>query len=127
MIEFLSEGDVVDIHNALVAMFSTDDPIEPPGVRDANLLGSAVARPRTGLGNVDKYETIDKKAAALFHSLVKNHAFHNGNKRTALVALIVFLGRNGKLLDEITDRELFDFVVSVAADTFPPTRTWSRC
>ena len=43
-------------------------------------------RPQTGLGTIDKYPTIEQKAAALLHSLIKNHAFHNGNKRTALVA-----------------------------------------
>lgn len=119
MTEYLSEAEVIDIHSALAEMFANEDPIDPPGVRDTNLLGSALARPLTGLGSVDKYDTLEKKAAALFHSLVKNHPFHNGNKRTALVALIVFLDRNNRILSDVIDDDLFTFVIGVAADTFP--------
>ncbi|WP_170319448.1 type II toxin-antitoxin system death-on-curing family toxin [Polyangium spumosum] len=57
-----------------------------------------------------------RKPRALFHSLVKNHPFHNGNKRTALVALIVFLAKNDRRFDNNTiDDEIFEFVTGVAA------------
>lgn len=91
----------------------------PPGQRDLNLLESACSRPLTQLGGVEKYRTIEQKAAALFHSLVKNHPFHNGNKRTALAALITFLWRNDRRFGvRITDDDLFDMVLNVSRNTF---------
>lgn len=95
------------------------DPISPPGVRDENLLASACSRPATGIGQRDKYKSVYSKAAALFHSLTKNHAFHNGNKRVALACLIVMLARNKKSLrPEVSDNELFEAVVAITNDTF---------
>lgn len=78
-----------------------------------NLLHSAMTRCRTSLGGTLKYPTAPMAAAALLHSMVLNHPFHNGNKRTALVALLVFLDKNGWSLRSEED-ELFDFVLSVA-------------
>ncbi len=92
---YLSHEEVVGIHFCLVEDFAgTTDPIIPAGVRDENLLSSAVARPRTSLGSEDKYPTVQMAAAALMHSVALNHAFHNGNKRTALVSMLVFLDEN---------------------------------
>jgi death-on-curing family protein len=118
---FLEEADVLDLHDVLVKLFATfNDPISPSGARDRNLLGSALGRPRTALGDSEKYRTLSHKAAALFHSLVKNHPFHNGNKRTALVATLVFLERNGwRLRTEVPDDALFGFVTEVAGNCFP--------
>jgi hypothetical protein len=56
-------------------------------------------------------------AAALLHSLIHNHPFHNGNKRTALVAMLVFLDKNNWSLRVESDDELFDFVLSVGRHT----------
>lgn len=110
MTEFLSYDDVLRIHYQLVEFFASDgDPITPPGPRDTNLLHSACMRPQTSLGEIEKYRGIDKKAAALLHSLVMNHAFHNGNKRTALASMVSFLDRNDRRIDA-TDDELFDLV-----------------
>lgn len=113
--------DVIQIHDALVALFqSSGDPIFPPGVKSRALLESACGRPHTGIGSVQKYKTVEQKAAALFHSLTKNHSFHNGNKRTALVALLTVLDRNDRRLStNITDDELYDFVIAVTTDHFP--------
>lgn len=109
------------IHEELVKVFAEEnDPISPPGVKNTALLESACARPRTGLGDVEKYPSIAEKMAALFHSLTKNHAFHNGNKRTALVTLLTALYRNDHHLNVgVTDDMVYDLVVSVTADTFP--------
>ena len=91
-----SFDDVMEIHEELVEIFRNDeDPIEPAGARDINLVHSACMRPTTGIGDQDKYVSEYDKAAALFHSLTQNHAFHNGNKRTALVTLLATLYRNG--------------------------------
>ena len=116
-----SAESVKDIHFGLVDMFATgEDPVSPAGVKSESLLESAVSRPHTGAGSRDKYDTLYRKLAALFHSLTKNHPFHNGNKRTALVTLLTALHRNNRrLTQEVTDDELFNFVLSVTADEFP--------
>lgn len=64
-------------------------------VRDVDLLEAAVLRPMTSAFGEDAYPTVLDKAAALFHSLSRNHAFMDGNKRTSTVAMIVFLRLNG--------------------------------
>ena len=95
-IDYLTAGDIAKIHWVLVDDFSqSKDPIDPPGVRSQGLLESAAHRPRTALGTTDKYPTVAMAGAALLHSIVLNHAFHNGNKRTALVSTLVFTDRNG--------------------------------
>jgi death-on-curing family protein len=123
-IHYLSVEDVLAIHFALVEMFAKEgDPIVPAGPRGDNLLASALMRPRTSLGRHEKYQTLPDKAAALFHSLVTNHPFHNGNKRTALVATLSFLDHNGRRVkSDIEDDELFDFVLAVSAGTFSASR-----
>lgn len=124
-VAYLSEEDALRIHNALVKLFANEgDPIVPSGPREGGLLASALHRPQTGLGGQDKYRTIPHKGAALFHSLVKNHAFHNGNKRTALVATLTFFDRNGlRLTNDVSDDELFDFITAVASNDFPTPGT----
>lgn len=119
MTRYLETADVLRIHEGREEFFAGDgDPIVPAGVRDANLLHSACGRPRTAFGDQEKYEAVAAKAAALFHSLVMNHPFHNGNKRTALVAAVVFLGHNGRTL-VASDDELFVLVVDVATGRLP--------
>ena len=64
-------------------------------LRDVDLLEAAVLRPQSSAFGADAYPTIIDKAAALFHSLSRNHAFVDGNKRTSTIALIMFLRVNG--------------------------------
>jgi death-on-curing family protein len=110
----LSYADVVSIHEVLERDFANSpDPIEPRGIRDERLLESALNRPLTELGTVRKYPSLSMSASALFHSLIHNHAFYNGNKRTALVSLLVLLDRNGSVLDSTQD-ELFKLTVLTA-------------
>ena len=113
--------DVIDVHSHLTRLFEREeDPISPSGVKSEAMLESACSRPHTGIGNHDKYPTTELKLAALFHSLTKNHPFHNGNKRTALATLLTALSRNDKrLTSDIKDDQVFDFVVAVTADSFP--------
>lgn len=117
--------DVLGLHFELVALFANgDDPISPAGQRDLGLLESACGRPRTSLAGVEKYTSVEEKAAALFHSLVKNHPFHNGNKRTALATLVTFLWRNDRRLAvTVSDDEVFDMVLNVARDAFAMNST----
>lgn len=124
-IAFLNVADVEDVHFALAKDFQqSKDPIFPAGVRDMNLLESAVERPRTSLGSTCKYPSVEMAGAALLHSLVLNHAFHNGNKRTGLVSILVFLDRNNFLLT-CTDKELFQLVLRLADHGLTESRgTW---
>lgn len=85
-----------------------------PVVRDAGLLESAAARPRTELFGAPVYPTLALKAAALTLSLVGNHALVDGNKRLGLAGLIAFLGVNGHRLTWTNDMA-HDLIVSIAA------------
>lgn len=112
---------VAEIHRELTTLFAgEEDPISPPGIKSEALLDSACNRPLTGIGSEDKYRSEWGKYAALFHSLVKNHPFHNGNKRTAIVALLTVLYRNHyRFSQDIDDDEIYDLALRVTADRFP--------
>lgn len=84
-IQFLSVEEAIAIHERLIERFSGS-----PGIRDKGLLESALFRPQTGY-----YKDIAEMAAALFESLLMNHAFVDGNKRVAFFATDVFLRLNG--------------------------------
>jgi death-on-curing protein len=85
-----------------------------PVVRDYGLLESALARPRATAFGADAYPDLDAKAAALLHSLARNHALVDGNKRLALAATIAFYGINGRRLI-LTNDEAYDLIMGVAA------------
>jgi death-on-curing protein len=84
-----------------------------PVVRDHGLLESALGRPRASAFGSDAYTGIHQKAAALLHSLARNHALVDGNKRLALAATIAFYGVNGLQLT-LSNDEAYEFVMNVA-------------
>jgi death-on-curing protein len=84
-----------------------------PVIRDYGLLESALARPRASAFGEDAYPDLFAKAAALLHSLARNHALVDGNKRLALAATIAFLGINGHRLT-LSNDEAYDLVIAVA-------------
>jgi len=113
-LRWLRDDEVLSIHFELVKDFSSSsDPIEPSGVRSDQLLASAVFRPQTALGKTLKYPTVETSAAALLHSIILDHPFHNGNKRTALVSTLVFLDENG-FFPDFDEDEAFKLVMQVA-------------
>jgi len=83
------------------------------GLRDLGLLESAVARPQATFEGEDLYADIFAKAAALMHSLVGNHPFVDGNKRTGLAAVVLLLRVNGWSI-EVSNPELEAFAWRVA-------------
>jgi death-on-curing protein len=83
-------------------------------VRDYGLLEAALARPKATAFGKDAYPDPDAKAAALLHSLARNHALIDGNKRLALAALIAFCGLNGRRLT-LTNDAAYELVINVAA------------
>lgn len=82
------------------------------GIRDIGLVESAVGRPQATYDGVDLYENLYDKAAALLQSLLKNHPFVDGNKRTALTSAGIFLKANGYTLKNYHEEEV-EFAVSV--------------
>ena len=84
-----------------------------PEVRDHGLLESALGRPRASAFGTDAYPGSHQKATALLHSLARNHALVDGNKRLALAATIAFLGVNGLRLT-LTNDEAYELVMRVA-------------
>ena len=106
-VEFLDLDDVIDLARRLLG--------EPPPIRDAGLLGSAVARPRTTVGGQDAYPTIWSKAAALLQSVVNNHALVDGNKRLGWLATATFLEINGASVLGAGNDSVYELVVEVAS------------
>jgi len=102
---YLSLDDLLTIADAAVS--------EEMVVRDAGLLESALARPQSTVFGADAYPTLHTKAAALLHSLARNHALVDGNKRLAWAATAVFLGINGHRVVAGQD-EVVDVVLAVA-------------
>lgn len=84
-----------------------------PEVRDLGPLESAAARPAATAFGVDAYPTLHAKAAALMHTLARNHPLVDGNKRLALAGTLVFLRINGARLS-LTEDEAYDLTIAVA-------------
>ena len=106
-VEFLDLDDVVHLAIALLG--------DPAPIRDIGLFGSAVARPQTTAFGEDAYPDIWTKAAALLHSIVKNHALVDGNKRLGWLATAVFLEINGVEISRASNDDVYDLVIDVAA------------
>lgn len=85
------------------------------GPMDPNLLHSAVYRQFTGFDGKDKWETSYERCATLIFGLVKDHPFHDANKRTALLVLLYFLNKTNRT-PTIGQKELEDFIVNIAED-----------
>jgi death-on-curing protein len=86
----------------------------PVHVRDVGLLEAALHRPRASVLGQDAYPDLYTKAAALLHSLARNHALVDGNKRLAWLATYVFCAKNGVQLDA-DDDAAYELVIAVAS------------
>jgi len=100
--------DLTDLQ--LAAQLALGSPME---VRDWGLIESALARPQATAFGADAYPTTWLKAAALLHSLVRNHALVDGNKRVGLTACALLLFKNDIVLRFDQD-EMYDLVIAVA-------------
>lgn len=85
-----------------------------PVIRDPGLLDAAVQRPQATWSGADVYPDLDRKAAALLHSLVMNRALLDGNKRLGWLATVLFYGLNGFDLHGPED-DVYDLVVGLAS------------
>ena len=113
-IQYLTLPEIRAIHHQLIADYDkSPDPIDA-GERDGgNVLEAASMRPHTAVGSRLKYPTVEMAAAALLHSLIQDHPFHDGNKRTGIVSCLVFLDKNNYVFNG-TDTDLFETAVALA-------------
>jgi death-on-curing protein len=97
------------------------------GVRDLGLLLSAVGRPQASFEGQDLYPDACSKAAALLDSLIRNHPFIDGNKRTGIAAATIFLLRNGcRLSASNEDLERLALAVAKSSMTLDEITHWLR-
>ena len=105
----MSEVEYLDLEDLMCLVRSLG--VGP--VRDVGLLDSAAGRPRSSAFGEDAYPNLRLKAAALLHSVARNHALVDGNKRLAWLAAVVFLDLNGHAPD-LDDDTAFALVMDVA-------------
>ena len=105
----LSREQILMLHTQLIQQTGGSD-----GVRDYNLLDSALETPFQSFGGDELYPTIQAKAARLGYGLIKNHCMIDGNKRIGTHAMLVFLALNGIEL-KYTQKELYETILDVAA------------
>ncbi len=115
-------AEVLRIHEKLIEVYDGSH-----GVRDENLLISSVNRPFSGFGDNEFYPSPAEKAAAIFESIVKNHPFIDGNKRTGyyLLRAMLLLGNEDLAASE---DEKYDFVILVASGKieYPAILNWIK-
>ena len=104
----LSKGQILMLHSQLIDQFGGSD-----GVRDYNLLDSAIETPFQSFGGEELYPTVQSKAARLGYGLIKNHCMIDGNKRIGAHAMLAFLAINGIEM-RYTQKELYETILAVA-------------
>lgn len=111
---------VVRVHRILIKKYGG-----PTGLRDEAALHSAVNRPYQTFDGEELYETSVEKAAALIESLIKNHPFLDGNKRTGYVTMRILLNKDRKDI-RATEKEKYEFVIKIAAgeSEFDEIKQW---
>jgi death-on-curing protein len=121
-IRFLTEKEVIFINALVIKRYS---PSEQVGVKNYNLLDSALNRPKQSAFGEDTYPSFWLKAATLYASLCQHHAFHNANKRTGFAAMKQFLWVNGYMLKvSEKDAEEYTLVVVIRKPSINETAAW---
>lgn len=108
MLKTLNTQQVIQMHDDLVAATGGTG-----GVRDQGLLNSALSAPFQTFGGIPLYLSLQEQAARLCYGIAKNHPFIDGNKRTAIHTMLVFLVLNEVRLS-YDDDELFEAIVGLA-------------
>ncbi len=104
----ISIKQALSIHETAIEKFGGSH-----GIRDINGLESALARPFQTFGGEELYSTIEEKAAAIGESIIMNHPFIDGNKRTGYLLMEAVL-RYGNKKIPVTDDILYQFVISIS-------------
>jgi death-on-curing protein len=105
----ISIQETLYIHNLLIKTFGGSS-----GVRDFQALESALSRPFQTFDSVELYPSIIEKAASLLESLLANHPFVDGNKRTGYVLMRLFLKKNGMDIVAVEETK-YQFLIDVAS------------
>lgn len=108
MTRYLTPEQVLFLHSRLIAETGGGH-----GLRDLGMLLSALGRPQGTFDGKDLYPDLFSKAAALIDSLVRNHPFVDGNKRTAITSAALFLRMNGYRL-KVENEEMVRFTLACA-------------
>ena len=106
---FIPNEIVLMIHRDTLRMYGGR-----PGVRDKNLLESALAQPKMTMGRRFVHRTVFEKAAAYGYHVCSNHPFVDGNKRVSFLLMVVFLDRNGWEL-RATEEEAYSLMIDLAS------------
>ena len=104
---FLKLEEVIAIHHDQIKRYGGSH-----GIHDLNLLISAISRPQATFAGEDLYPNVFLKASELMHSLILNHSFIDGNKRTAVISSARFLYINGYKLN-VTKKDLIKITLDV--------------
>jgi death-on-curing protein len=110
MTKYLSLKEVLRLHFQVIEDYGGSH-----GTKDEGRLSSLVIAPRQEVFGAEQYPGIFQKAAVYIRNLIGDHAFVDGNKRTAVTVAAIFMSRNGYKLTA-TPKELEDFAVSIAVD-----------
>ena len=97
---YLTLGEVLELYRRIIAQSGGSQ-----GIRDLGALEAALAQPRITFGNQELYPSVIEKAAVLGFSLIRNHPFVDGNKRTGHAAMETFLVLNGSEIDASVDEQ----------------------
>lgn len=111
----ICEDDILRAHYIIADYFIEEGEAVVYGVKNYDLLSSATHRQVTNFGGIEKWETDFQKMATLLYGLVKNHAFHDGNKRTALLVLLLYMERC-KLQLRVEQSKLETLLIRIAAN-----------
>ena len=112
--------DILNLHELSIKIYGGS-----AGVRDVGLLESAIARPFQTFGGDDLYPTVFEKAAALVESLIINHPFVDGNKRTGFLAMASFIQEEGYRFQATQESAyLFTIDISTGSKSFEEVVNW---
>ena len=113
---------ILKVHQCSIVKYGGAD-----GVRDLSLLESAISRPFQTFDGIDLYESVCEKAAALFESLIVNHPFIDGNKRTGFLATAALIEHYEYMLTA-TEEDAYNFTIKISTGEarFEEIVTWLK-
>ena len=115
-IEFLTTDEVLKLHDDQIKLFGGSY-----GVRDHNLLDSAIHNPQASFNGKFLHKNIFEIAAAYAYGIIKNHPFIDGNKRTGIMSAIIFLDSND-YETTLTQEELYSLAIDIATSKTTPKK-----
>lgn len=107
---YLTLDGIMDLHKIIIETSGGGH-----GIRDSNLLESAIAQPSMTFSEIELYPSILEKAATLCFSIIMNHPFIDGNKRTAHISMEIFLEINGYELNSISINDMEDLLLNLSS------------